>query len=227
MLHWWQMPSDPELTTFFAADRTPPAGRNINYFEDEELTRLLYASDRTVDRAERKALLAARAGDRRRRWCRRFRSTASPGSTRCRPRCSTSRATRPTPASSGTCTSGKSNKLKAVDAPARSSISLHAVPLLLLISALVFLLIHAAPGGPLAIYLVEPERAARGHRAAAARARPRSSALAAVLVVAGGVRARRLGLQLQRRPPGRQPRARAAAGDARAGRRVARRARWR
>ena len=23
MLHWWQMPSDPELTTFFAADRTP------------------------------------------------------------------------------------------------------------------------------------------------------------------------------------------------------------
>ena len=58
MLHWWQMPSDPELTTFFAADRTPPAGRNINYFVDDELTRLLYASDRTVDRAARKALLA-------------------------------------------------------------------------------------------------------------------------------------------------------------------------
>jgi peptide/nickel transport system substrate-binding protein len=57
MLHWWQMPSDPELTTFFAADRTPPAGRNINYFQDEQLTRLLYASDRTVDRAQRKALL--------------------------------------------------------------------------------------------------------------------------------------------------------------------------
>jgi peptide/nickel transport system substrate-binding protein len=58
MLHWWQMPSDPELTTFFAADRTPPAGRNINYFRDDDLTALLYASDRTVDRAERKALLA-------------------------------------------------------------------------------------------------------------------------------------------------------------------------
>jgi peptide/nickel transport system substrate-binding protein len=57
MLHWWQMPSDPELTTFFAADRTPPAGRNINYFKNEELTRLLYASDRTVDREERKRLL--------------------------------------------------------------------------------------------------------------------------------------------------------------------------
>ena len=57
MLHWWQLPSDPELTTFFAADRTPPAGRNINYFRDDRLTELLYASDRTVDRAQRKALL--------------------------------------------------------------------------------------------------------------------------------------------------------------------------
>jgi peptide/nickel transport system substrate-binding protein len=57
MLHWWQMPADPELTTFFAADRTPPAGRNINYYQNDELTTLLYASDRTVDREERKRLL--------------------------------------------------------------------------------------------------------------------------------------------------------------------------
>ena len=71
MLHWWQMPSDPELTTFFAADRTPPAGRNINYFKDDALTALLYASDRTVDREERTRLLhraqaivsPSRAGD--------------------------------------------------------------------------------------------------------------------------------------------------------------------
>ena len=34
MLHWWHMPADPELTLFFAADRTPPAGRNINYVDD-------------------------------------------------------------------------------------------------------------------------------------------------------------------------------------------------
>jgi peptide/nickel transport system permease protein len=34
--------------------------------------------------------------------------------------------------------------------------SLQAVPLLLLVSGLVFLLIHAAPGGPLAIYLANP-----------------------------------------------------------------------
>jgi peptide/nickel transport system permease protein len=33
---------------------------------------------------------------------------------------------------------------------------LQAVPLLLLISLLVFLLIHAAPGGPLSIYLSNP-----------------------------------------------------------------------
>ncbi|HXV86590.1 MAG TPA: peptide ABC transporter substrate-binding protein [Gemmatimonadales bacterium] len=57
LLHWWHMPPDPELTLFFAADRTPPAGRNINYVRDETLTRLLYASDRTVDQAERRRLL--------------------------------------------------------------------------------------------------------------------------------------------------------------------------
>ena len=33
---------------------------------------------------------------------------------------------------------------------------LQAIPLLLVISVLVFLLIHAAPGGPLAIYLSNP-----------------------------------------------------------------------
>jgi peptide/nickel transport system substrate-binding protein len=59
MLHWWHMPADPELTLFFAADRTPPNGRNINYVSDDSLTRLLYASDRTVDQAHRRALLVA------------------------------------------------------------------------------------------------------------------------------------------------------------------------
>ena len=58
MLHWWQMPADPELTLFFAADRMPPRGRNINYIEDEPLTDLVYAADRTVDQAERTRLLA-------------------------------------------------------------------------------------------------------------------------------------------------------------------------
>ncbi|HEY3383177.1 MAG TPA: peptide ABC transporter substrate-binding protein [Vicinamibacterales bacterium] len=57
MLHWWQMPSDPEMTLFFAADRTPPAGRNINYLRDDALTKVLYASDRTVDLGERRRLL--------------------------------------------------------------------------------------------------------------------------------------------------------------------------
>jgi len=57
MLHWWQMPADPELTLFFAADRTPPAGRNINFVSDDELTRLVYAADRTVDLDARKRFL--------------------------------------------------------------------------------------------------------------------------------------------------------------------------
>jgi peptide/nickel transport system substrate-binding protein len=57
MLHWWQMPADPELATFFAADRTPPAGRNINYYRDDALTALVYAADRTVDQNERRQLL--------------------------------------------------------------------------------------------------------------------------------------------------------------------------
>jgi len=59
MLHWWHMPPDPEITLFFAKDRSPPAGRNINYIEDDSLTDLLYASDRTVDFAERRDLLHA------------------------------------------------------------------------------------------------------------------------------------------------------------------------
>lgn len=57
MLHWWHMPADPELTLFFASDRTPPAGRNINFVDNAELTALLYASDQTVDVRERTRLL--------------------------------------------------------------------------------------------------------------------------------------------------------------------------
>ena len=57
MLHWWQMGADPELTLFFAGDRMPPAGRNINYVNDADLTSLLYRSDRTADVAQRNELL--------------------------------------------------------------------------------------------------------------------------------------------------------------------------
>jgi peptide/nickel transport system substrate-binding protein len=57
MLHWWQQGADPEITLFFAADRAPPAGRNINFLRDDSLTALLYQSDRTADEAKRIALL--------------------------------------------------------------------------------------------------------------------------------------------------------------------------
>lgn len=59
MLHWWHMPSDPELVTFFAKDKTPPAGRNINYVSDDSLTRLVYAADRTVRQDDRRRILVA------------------------------------------------------------------------------------------------------------------------------------------------------------------------
>jgi peptide/nickel transport system substrate-binding protein len=57
MLHWWQSGADPEITLFFAADRAPPAGRNINYLKDAALTELLYKSDRTADIPARNELL--------------------------------------------------------------------------------------------------------------------------------------------------------------------------
>ena len=59
MLHWWQQGADPEITLFFAGDRAPPAGRNINYFSDDSLTAMLYRSDRTVNEADRMQLLKA------------------------------------------------------------------------------------------------------------------------------------------------------------------------
>ena len=57
LLHWWQLGADPEMTLLFAADRMPPAGRNINYVQDAQLTKMLYAADRTVDQSKRAALL--------------------------------------------------------------------------------------------------------------------------------------------------------------------------
>ena len=85
MLHWWQMPADPELTLFFAADRMPPHGRNINYFEDRAVTELVYAADRTVDQAERKRLLGAGAAAHRRAAARAAALRRSPSSTRSPP----------------------------------------------------------------------------------------------------------------------------------------------
>ncbi|MGE0360723.1 MAG: peptide ABC transporter substrate-binding protein [Vicinamibacterales bacterium] len=58
MLHWWQLPADPELTLFFAKDRMPPHGRNINYVSDDALTALVYAADRSVSQSERRRVLS-------------------------------------------------------------------------------------------------------------------------------------------------------------------------
>ena len=45
-----------------AKDRMPPRGRNINYVEDEALTSLVYAADRTVMQSERKRILGEAQG---------------------------------------------------------------------------------------------------------------------------------------------------------------------
>src|SRR6476646_12211706 len=74
---------------------------------------------------------------------------------RFRHHCSISREIRPTPASSGTFTSGRSSKTSCV-LRFLARRCLQALPLLFVISTLVFALIHAAPGGPLAIYLSNP-----------------------------------------------------------------------
>ena len=57
MLHWWQSGADPEITLFFASDRMPPAGRNVNYFKDDSLDTMLYGSDREADETARTELL--------------------------------------------------------------------------------------------------------------------------------------------------------------------------
>jgi peptide/nickel transport system substrate-binding protein len=57
LLHYWQMDSDPTITIYFAADKTPPAGRNLDFLKDDSLTKLLYASDRTVNQPQRQDLL--------------------------------------------------------------------------------------------------------------------------------------------------------------------------
>jgi len=53
----WTMPADPEITLFFASDRTPPRGRNIGYYSNPVLDPLLYESDKTIERERRRLLL--------------------------------------------------------------------------------------------------------------------------------------------------------------------------
>ena len=51
----WTMPADPEITLFFASDRTPPRGRNIGYYSNPVLDPLLYESDKTIERERRRS----------------------------------------------------------------------------------------------------------------------------------------------------------------------------
>ena len=53
----WTMPPDPEITLFFASDRSPPRGRNVNFYANPKLDPILYESDKTIDRERRRELL--------------------------------------------------------------------------------------------------------------------------------------------------------------------------
>ena len=57
MLHWWQLPADPELALFFAKDRVPPHGRNINYVDDDALTDAGLRRRPSVSQVERARIL--------------------------------------------------------------------------------------------------------------------------------------------------------------------------
>ena len=106
MLHWWQSGADPEITLFFASDRTPPAGRNINYFADDSLTRDALRVGSHGRSGEAKRAAAARRSAESRSWSRRSRSTTRRRSTPFPPRSRISRAIRRMRGLSGTCTSG-------------------------------------------------------------------------------------------------------------------------
>ena len=218
MLHWWQLPADPELTLFFAKDRMPPRGRNINYVSDDALTALVYAADRSVEPgrtcqgAGRGPGADRRSGHRdsplRREQARRGAGPAQglhrqPHQHRSvleRPhvddrvarvlRLAGRRARRGRAAAGG----GLGDRLRTAAAGAG----------------------RAARG-----VSVEPGCASRGPRAPAPRARSGSAVVGAVRQLARGLRPRRLGLQLQRRPAGAGPGRRAAASVARAAGRIA------
>lgn len=53
---WVQTP-DPQITTLFAGNSLPPDGQNYYRYQNEEVTRLLEESDRTIDEGQRAELI--------------------------------------------------------------------------------------------------------------------------------------------------------------------------
>ena len=154
MLHWWQLPADPELALFFAKDRIPPHGRNINYVVDDALTTLVYAADRSVSQA------------------------GAAGACSARPRRAIAELAIEIPLYGVTKLDAVPARLQGlhrqpdqhrpvlerphVDAAVARIArlagrrALEAVPLLLVVSAIAFGLLQLVPGGPLEVYLSNP-----------------------------------------------------------------------
>jgi peptide/nickel transport system substrate-binding protein len=53
----WLATPDPSLTTLFAANQIPPKGENYYRYKNEQVTRWMEESDRTIDEAQRAQLL--------------------------------------------------------------------------------------------------------------------------------------------------------------------------
>ena len=152
MLHWWQLPADPELTLFFAKDRMPPPAATSTTCRTTRSTALVYAADRVVSQAERARILGRGAGAHRR-----------PGHRDSALR--RDQARRRAHAAEGLHRQSHQHRTvlerARVDArlgcgSAAAAHALEAVPLLLVVSGIAFGLLQLVPGGPLEVYLSNP-----------------------------------------------------------------------
>ena len=137
MLHWWQLPADPELTLFFAKDRMPPHGRNINYMRTTRSRAGLrrrsqrQPGERAKVLAEAQTRIAELAIEIPLYWV--IKLDAIRRASRASP------AIPPTPGRSGTSTRGRSTS-----AGWRAGGALEAVPLLLIVSGIAFAMLHSS-----------------------------------------------------------------------------------
>jgi hypothetical protein len=57
MLHWWQSGADPEITTFFAADKSPPAGPQHRLHQGRRAHQAALRVGSRIDQTKRADLL--------------------------------------------------------------------------------------------------------------------------------------------------------------------------
>ena len=157
MLHWWQMPADPELTLFFAKDRTPPRGRNINYVVGRRAdARWSTPPIAPSSRAERTRLL----GEAQARIAELAVEIPLYGVTQARRRAGRgSQGFNGNPTNTGpfwNVHEWTAARRRVVRSHSACGALVEAVPLLLVVSGIAFGLLQLVPGGPLEVYLSNP-----------------------------------------------------------------------